>query len=262
MTLWVIGDSYATHKKQSKKYKHLEDTWVERTGRTLNLSIVSNSKISVTVEYIFHKFNNIAKQFQSQDIVIITIPYFERRWHFRSKPLKIFFPTDEEQDAINLYNLNLRHFTEIHETFLENFLYHVNYITKRLDLHTIMIPTFYDSEKLLTSLNYDFKNINFANKSLGELSFLELTENCRNDEAMEWLQTKDPRVNHLVRNNHLVLSDKIVNNIINKEKLDFTTGFQSNFFDIKLSNDQEFVSDQLFDNIMERTHRIKLSNLL
>ena len=262
MTLYIIGDSYATHKKQSKKYKHLEDTWVERTGTFLNEKIISNSKVSVTVEYIFHKFNNIVKDIKNNDIVIITVTYFERRWHFRKKPLKIFFANEEEQEALDYYNNHLRHFTELHETYLENFLFHVNYISKKFNLHTIIIPTFYDSANLIAKINDNFQYLNFANKSLGELSLLELKEECRNDDVLKWIQVKDPRVNHLTRDNHIILSNKIIDNIKNKTELDFNTEFNSNFFDYNLSTDKNFISDQLFDNIMERTHRIKLNNLL
>lgn len=262
MTLWIIGDSYATHKKQSKKYGSLEDSWIERTGRLLGENVNSNSKISITIEYIFNKFNNISHQFNEKDILILSIPYFERRWHFRKHPLKIFFPTEEEQEAIDYYNHHLKHFTEIHKTYLENFLCHVNHISKKLDLHTIMLPTFYDSEKLLSEFNSDFKYISFPNKSLGEISYLELKTNYRHDETITWLQTQDPRVNHLSKLNHIILSNKIINNIKNKTKLDFTTEFLYDFFDFNLANDEKFIKDQLFDNIMKRAHNIKLNNLL
>jgi len=261
MTLWVIGDSYATHRKESKKYRYLEDTWVERTGRLLNQNVVSHAKFSITVEYIFQKFNKISKDFKENDTVIVTLPYFVRRWHFRTKPLKIFFPTDDEQTALEHFSDHLIHFNEIHETFLINFLYHADYVSKKLNLHTIMMPTFFDVDELLKPIKDEFKFINFSDRSLSDVSIKEIKKECNNDKLNEWLQVHDPRVNHLLRSNHIALSNKIVDNIQNKTPIDLSNGFDTDIFDFNLAQDKNFITEQLFDNIMKRTHKIKLKNL-
>ena len=56
----------------------------------------------------------------------------------------------------------------------------------------------------------------------------------------------DPRPNHLVYSNHVIMKDKIINNIKKKEPLFFNTGFLENFLTCDDLRDQNFCDKEMF----------------
>jgi hypothetical protein len=257
--MWVFGESFSYHYKKSKYFNHLEDSWVERTGRSLNQEIIPNAKHSITIEYVFHKFNEQRNNIKENDICIIALPYIDRRWFFQKHLLKIFYLNDDENEALENYKEHLNYFDDLHKVYTINFLYNVNYLTKKLNLHTIVLLSFYDSEEIIEPLKDEFDSINFSKGTISGITINELKKESLNDETNLWLQKNDPRVNHLCRNNHITLSNKIIDNVLHKSAIDLTLGFENNFLDKILMQDPKFIEDQLFGGIMTRLQRIKVN---
>ena len=257
MTLWIIGDSYSICSKSAKRAELMKELWTIRTAKTLGEDVISLSKPSVPVEYIFHKFNDVRHRFKENDIILMTIPYFERRWYFRKSLLKIFFATKQENEAIEFSKKYLNNFHDLHSVYLINFLHNVNDITKKLNLHTIIIPTFVDTNEIIQTLKDDFDSINFSNTSLSTITIGEFKPEAFTEETMTWLQNNDTRPNHLTRTNHEILSNKIIDNIKNKTPIDLTQDFKTNFLNQDLFKDPTFVKEELFNGVIERLHRIK-----
>lgn len=238
----------------------MKDLWTIRTSRSIDESIISLSKPSVPIEYIFHRFNEARHRFKENDIILMTLPYFERRWFFRKSLLKIFFTNKQEAEAIEHSKKYLNHFHELHSLYLINFLYNVNKITHELNLHTIIIPTFYDTDKIINAMKHEFDAIHFSNASLSKITIEEFKPEALNNETVEWLQRNDIRPNHLTKTNHAILSDKIIDNIKNKTPIDLTQGFKTGFVCQELFKDPDFLKDELFNGAMERLQRIKFKN--
>lgn len=242
--IWTFGDSFSKHFKPSKYFNHLEDSWVERTATILGHKVTSNSKPLLTLEHMYYNFNSVRDNIQPNDIVIVTVTNVDRRWFWKNSPLKILYLDDNEQEAVNKYK-------ELHNTqdiYFTNFLYNLTNFTKKLNLHTIVMPSFADGEELVNSVKDDFDAIHFSNIALGTASSHEFVKDFMFDELFN-----DNRVNHFCRDNHIILSDKIIDNIKNKTPIDLTTGFNQHFFN------KDIAKDQLFDDIMSRLLRIKIN---
>lgn len=259
MTIWVFGESFTRHFKKSKYYNHLEDSWVERTRSILDQEVISYAKPSITIEYVFDKFNESRHNIKESDICILSLPYLPRRWFFRKHVLKIHYLDEIEEKAVNNYNTHLNNFSDLHEIYLINFLYNLNTITKRLNLHTIALPSFHDVGNIIDPIKDNFDAIHFSKGNVGEITIMEFKENFLNNDTTAWLQKNDPRVNHLTRKNHIILSNKIVDNVLNKIPIDLTIGFDRHFLDYKLIKDPNFIDDQLFGGIMTRLQKIKVN---
>lgn len=261
MTLWIIGDSYSICSKSPKRAEMMRDLWTIRTSKIIDEPIISLSKPSVPIEYIFYKFNEVRHRFKENDIILMTIPYFERRWYFRKSLLKVFFAEKHETEAMEYSKKYLNYFHELHEIFLFNFLHNVNDISKKLNLHTIVIPTFVDTDKIIQSVRDEFDSIHFSNASLSKITIEEFKPDALTNETMEWLQRNDIRPNHLTKTNHAILSDKIIDNIKNKTLIDLTQGFKTEFLYQDLFKDPTFLKEELFNGAMERLQRIKFKKL-
>jgi len=242
--IWTFGDSFSKHFKPSKYFNHLEDSWIERTATILGHKVTSNSKPLLTLEHIYYNFNNIRNKLHPNDIIIITVTNVDRRWFWRNTPLKILFLDDIEQHAVT----NYKELHDLQEIYFTNFLYNLNHITKKLNLHTIVLPCFLDGEELVNSIKDNFDAIHFGNIALGTASGNEFKKDLDFTELFN-----DDRVNHFCRDNHIILSNKIIDNIQTKTPIDLTTGFKQHFYDNNISQ------DQLFDGIMPRLMRIKIN---
>ena len=252
MTIWTFGDSFTRHFRELKHFENLSDTWVEKTRKLLNHDIVSFSKPLSCIEETFLDFDNIRSKLSSNDIVIMSVTNLERRWFSKNNPLRIINLNKKEKTAINKYIEHLHFQFDLQEIYLVNFLHNLNDITKRLNLHTIVIPSFLNEFNVLENIKDDFNEINFPNAPMARISVYELKSNAKMIDF-----GSDLRTNHMSRDNHIIMTDKIIDNIKNKTPLDFTNGFKENFLDEDLLNDPIFIKDQLFSGITKKLQRIK-----
>jgi len=254
--IWTFGDSFAKHFKESKYFNHLDQSYVEQVSRALDQSVKSFAKPLLTLEHTYENFNKLRNELSKKDIVIVALTNVDRRYFWKNQPLKTLYLNDNEQDAVNYYREYLSNQLELQATFLENFLYNLNALTKKLELHTIVMPSFNDSNVILKTFN-NFDYLHISNCSLAEVSFKEFKPGHMITDMMD-----DLRVNHLCRNNHTILAKKIINNITNKDPLDLTFGFESDFLTNQMLKDPEFTKDQMFGGIMGRLQRIKINRSL
>lgn len=254
MTIWTFGDSFSRHFKQTKHFPSLSESWIEKLSCLTNHEIVSNSDPLLTLEHAFYNFNNLRSNFKEKDIIIVTITNIDRRWFFKKYPLKTLFLSEDEQFAVEKYTKYFDNLLDIQTIYLTNFLYNLDNLTKKLNLHSIVIPSFYDGEIVINDIKHNFNSINFSNISLGTVSYREFKNGFMLEDY-----GKDIRVNHLCKDNHLILCNKIINNINNKTPLDFNSDFKQDFLDDELLKNSKFKKNQLFNEIMVRIMRIKIN---
>lgn len=251
--IWTFGDSFAKHFKQSKYFRDLDQSYVEHISKVLKQPVKSFARPLLTLEHTYEKVNEVRNDLSRNDIVIVALTNVDRRYFWKNQPLKTLYLEEHEQDAVNHYRECLENQLEIQATYLENFLYNINALSKKLELHTIIIPSFQDSDAILKTFD-QFDCLHIPNCSLAEVSFKEFKIG-----NMVTGLNDDVRVNHLCRKNHAVLTKKIVANITVKESLDFTNGFETDFLTNELLKDPNFTKDQMFDGIMGRLQRIKIN---
>lgn len=246
MTIWTFGDSFSRH------FKYLPDTWVERTASILEQKVNSFSRPVTPIEHMFTVFNRERHRIENNDIVIITLTNIDRRWFFKEYPLKIshFF----EGNDLHVYNYYKRFLEnlDIQKTYLTNFLYNVNALSKKMNLHTIVIGNFGEYERYLSSVSKDLNYINVAQGVFSFASDREWKREVIKDVSVEWFMKWDKRLNHFSRTNHILIADKIIDNIKNKTIIDLNSGLATEFLTEEILEDPEFRDYELFKDEWKR----------
>lgn len=258
MTIWVFGDSYA------EQYNNLDKQWMQLVSDNLQTDIRSYGLVGSSAEYTYMSFLNVRKEIKEQDIIIIMLTTHSRRWFFKDypnhtaqpapgtdykAPVSIYNSTgiNEVDEALLQYEDNLNNLI-VFETYLQNFLYNLDHITKKLNLHTIIIPNFYDTQYFLEDKKNLYPNINFANGIIVDASLNEFTK----DYLIEFSTSEvDVRVNHLIKLNHIILANKIINNIKNKSIINLSSEFVKHIIDKNKLYNKDFIEDQLFGGILK-----------
>jgi hypothetical protein len=258
MSLWVFGDSYA------EQYPNLKDQWMTRVANLLDTDVRSFGLVGSSVEFTYHSFNNIRNEIKENDIIILALTTPSRRWFFKRHPSHTAQPIPgtnykepsltynltgfkEIDDALAFYEAYLNNH-EVYKSYLQNFLYNLDNFTKKLNLHTIIIPNFYDTLHFLKDVKDQYPNIYFANGMMVDVSLNEFTK----EYLIEYsTSTVDVRVNHLLKSNHIILADKIIDNIKNKSIIDLELDFDKHVFTKEKMNNKEFIDDQLFGRVIQ-----------
>ena len=249
MTIWVFGDSFSKH------FDYLPDTWVERTRTAVRQDINSFSKAMTTLEYSFYKFNEQRHNIQKNDIVFMSITTLPRRWFWKEKPFRGLDLNETDQEASNYYEKYLLNHDEIQKTYLIDFLYNLHYLTKKLNLHTILLFNFYDFDRTLENLVKEFPLFHIANGRVGIASDYEYKPEIVRSINAEWFMKWDKRINHFIRSNHLIISDKFIENIKHKTPIDFFSGLITGVLDDQVLTDTQFTDYELFTEEMKRTQK-------
>lgn len=238
MTIWIFGDSFSRH------FKSLPDTWVERLSTGLNQKIRSFARPTNPLEHTFFKFDKNRNNIQQNDIIIFTITNIHWRWFDKENPYNV---TDHKDNAYENYEIFLSYYIELHKVYLTNFLFNLNDLTRKLNLHTIVIENFFHYETMMQDLYYQMPYIHFAKGILSEASDREWKKElimvAANEATIKW----DGRLNHFIRSNHIRIADKIIDNIKNKNPIDFTQGLITDYLDHNIFNDVKFREYELFE---------------
>ena len=244
MAIWVFGDSFLKH------FPTHPDSWVELTSKQLNQEVTSYAKNLSTVEYTFFKFNEMKHQIKENDILIISLTLLLRRWFFIERPFIIDgvrYVNDQEQEAIYYYDRFLKYNTELHQVYAQNFLYNVHNLTEKLNLHTIIFPNFFDFDNLIKKIEPELPLLNFVVGRLGIISDYEFDNKIVETSGVEWFMKRDIRLNHLIKSNHKILSEKVIDNIKNKTKINLTKDMVQGVLDNRMLTDPEVFKNELFE---------------
>ena len=251
MTVWVFGSSYA------KNYG-FKDQWINLVAQNFKTGLISYGLDGCSLDYSYQKFNNNRDRIQDNDIIIFPLTTHIKRWFFKYKPeqnlvfdeiidVKNFkFTTvtdnDKESEALTAYYTNLNN-QSVYETYTINFFYNLQQLTKKKNLHSIILTSCYDTEEWIKDKKNEFPLLNFSLNKLLDVSLLEYSKQYFIDMDVG---IHDFRVNHLTRSNHIVLANKIIDNIENKKPIDLTTGFHKHLINKDCTKDIDFVNKELF----------------
>ncbi len=254
MTVWVFGASYAEY------YEGLHDQWMQRVAAGLGTDLQVYSVAGASSEYTYYNFNSVRQNIKEKDVVIIPLTTTTRRWFFKDyphhsaqpvpgtdfkDPKVIYDPTGypEIDEALQMYEEHLNHL-DVFNTYLLDFLYNVNYLTKQKNLHTIILESYWDTEYFLKDKKTEFPYLHF---SIEKLLSVSLDEYSKEYLIQDNFSTNDKKVNHLLRTNHIILADKILDNIKYNKPIDLSRGFAKHLVKIGSFTDPEFVEKEMFN---------------
>jgi len=159
------------------------------------------------LEFTYQRFNIARKKIKQDDVIVIALTDFDRRWFFKNYPQfaeQDCSPTDnkKENKAIKLFRRHLDH-KEIHHTYLIDFLYNLESLVDEIRAHVIILPNFADVENFFKDKKDLFPLLNIANGKLDNIA----------DKSI------DANLNHLSNDAHTRLAQQIINNVRNKESI-------------------------------------------
>ena len=258
MTIWAFGDSFVADYKNIPGHKNQHNkrnikSWIYAVGDKLNQTVNNKALCGSSPDYSYEQFNSARDSIDYKDIIIVGITNLDRRWLLRKIPyftifndIKVMNQINDQSvaTAIKQYLTHLDH-RELYKTYCLDFLYNLDNLTKERDLHTIVLPIMHDEFEWLTALDFKFTNFHWPN--------YPLTQICNNEYEQSFFYKihgnviADGKVNHLTWSNHAVLTDKIVDNIKNKNKLDLENGFKQHHITAQSVNDRNFLNWEFAD---------------
>lgn len=252
MSLWIFGDSF------TDQYTPVE-TWMKQVADRLEQKPNYYGQRGSSLAYTYEKFNEVREQIQPNDIVIIAPTDLARRWFFRERHQQTAWASIDERGptskAIREYVLYLED-EKTHLIYLMNFLYNVNYLAKTRNVKTVILPCFdWLADELYRCAN-QFPDIHIAKGCLVRVSVNELEEGQINNMTM-LARGVEFRMCHLIKSNHDILANKIVNYIKNNEAISLEQDFIKHVVTPRILSTVEYSKAELF-NVHEQPFYNKL----
>ena len=208
---------------------------------------------SSSLEFTYEAFNTYRHEIKQNDIVILIVTNMGSHWFFRENPSKTYWmimdKDPEMRERIETYLTHLEN-KELKELYLKNFLYNLQYLTKKLSLHTIVLSTFKHGNESLEKI--DLPLLNIARDNLYNVSVNEFEDGVT-DPFKFFRRGVDFRISHLTHSNHTVLANKIVTSIKEKTPLTLATEFKKGIITKNALNDNSFYDKEIFGiNIIDQ----------
>ena len=233
-TLWVFGDSYVAQSHSgldTLKQNH----WIHFLATSLECQETKlYGHTGAANEWIYYQFYSALPEIKSSDYVVFVSSQINRRW---------FFPNDigssnylininnngissAEKNALKNYAKYLDN-TMISRIFFENMCNSIHYHALKDQLNLILLPGFESGEDGFPVNGRYSVDGNLFNVGINEIKGKSI-ENWNN-----FISTihkgQDPRPGHLSYDNHVILSEKLINTFLNSQTVDLNNGFKEDF---------------------------------
>jgi len=257
MTVWVFGDSFATLIDKSENQKQ----YMEIIADHYNTDLKTFGICGTNLEYTYNEFHRERDNIQNGDILIITTTVIARRWFFECNP---DLAADDlgreysETQSIKRYRAFLDTNYVPHRINFFNFLYTVNELSEKLNLKTMVLCVCIDTEEILENFKNKIPKVHIAKGLLNDDLYLkEMTDEFKNYyESLAYDKRGDPRPNHMIKSNHIILADKIINHINQGTDIDLTQVFVEKYIGFK---DEQDYTDEFFgfawDTFVDRSSK-------
>ncbi len=244
MTLWILGDSFCV---DSELINPAPVIWQWHRVLTNNLKI-KNIKVIAEFgssnEYIIMCLINVMKEAKENDIIIVQTTESHRYWFLEKHPWysNIYGMIDKDKTFNGLINKNEVKAVELYYKHIQNeekdklrldsYYALLNEFNKNLAKRNIkmyVLPGF-QMPHYFTINGYNVK---------GTLNDISVSEFTSDKEGEEWFiknQEPDRRLNHMTKDNHIILADKLYETIKYKKDLDLTSGFRQRFLNLLTGN--------------------------
>lgn len=253
MTVWVFGSSYAAH-------YNILGQWMQQVSHNLDTDLQVYAAKGSSIEYSYYNFNNVRSNIKENDTVIVALTTNSKRWFFKDYPEhhaspmpdadyknpKVIYDTTglpEVDEACALYEDCLSNI-DVFNTYLTNFLYNLQYLTKQKNLNSIILISYWDTEYFLQNIINDLPLLHFPKGKLLDISIDEYSKEYILQHDFSYA---DKKINHLTKSNHTVLANKITDFVNNKKSIDLTQGFVKHLITSKSIKDTDFIKEELFN---------------
>lgn len=241
--LYVFGDSFShpiSHFNSSNELRRsqkefpdfypLEHNWVNLVAKELTgtQEHINDSMAGCANEFIFHRYMAYMNEYKKGDYIIVCLTSQDRRWlvercpHLSNWANSKIDPgvkggvTKQEHNAIHQYAKYL------HSDIASNAIYnsiiwaiiHGAVNLEPLGVKVLILPGFHP--------------INGVTGTLTETSFGEFDSIKTLDTFYK--KTNDSRWNHFSEQNHQILANKVCKFFTDFERVDLTTGFETNIY--------------------------------
>lgn len=252
MALWIYGDSYADG------YIGKPWSWSNTIARTLDLNIHNHGISGTGLESMYGLFQTYMSGYQKDDVLIFCLTQFHRQNFIPGYPQISIAPSLDNvfitpPDIKKKYKKAFQLFTDVlyseanAKINFTNFLFCLEHLATSKGVKIICLPCFSDVQEFLTTTQYQFPSIYFANGNLFSISENE----CIQQETTKFFYDFEARANHMCKRNHLVLADKILAHIHSNNDINLTTGFHKQFvskeqaLDISFANEEFLHTDKM-----------------
>lgn len=244
MTIWSFGGSF------SITLTGVDDTWQQQLTKKLDIPINYMGLGGSSLDYTYKKFNSVRNEIEKNDILVLTLPDIDRRWFIKDKPEESNWNwvsrEDRNHESMKYFLVYLNN-TEPYEIYFLNFLYNLHNFTKKLNLHTILLPCFNDTLEILQKRKDQFPQFFIANGALDQINRDEFDQKFLDDYGYIKYGENDLRINHMIKSNHTILADKLLQSIKEKTNINLKDTFVKSILNRQSFKDVNFSKDELFN---------------
>jgi hypothetical protein len=230
--LWAFGDS-ALWERNFLTGDYAHETWINILAGELNLELQNHALGGTSIEWVFYTYHRALENIKKGDVVILALTSINRRWvvsrdpAFTQPALLEDLPFSKQvvdfkgytQEEIRAFDYLLNNVNaELMQIQLELFIDAVAAHQKEKEFVVITMPSTTITEKC------DISRPNFIN-CYG--NFYNIAKREVTPETPPRV-IPDPRVNHIVGANHLILAKKYMEAIRHGGTIDLNNGFVEN----------------------------------
>jgi hypothetical protein len=218
--LWVFGDSFSALPKTSADH----DLWTEIVSANL-IGIKEHKNFAawgVSNDYIFHLLVENVNSMQMGDYVIIQPTQRHRQWFFDDPELGNYWIKDlnkyvsKEQSTAVEYYTNYLQKDYVDDLRYRQFIMSLERLAQIAEhLRILVLPGF-----------WPVPGVTGALIDICDGEFFDLNN------IIKWLDEtkgKDPRYNHMSKNNHAILAEKIISFFKDGKVIELNTEFEKGF---------------------------------
>ena len=239
--LYVFGDSFSVPSQAISKSDWVDWQWTVQLSERMNMTLNSMGEFGVSNEWIILKCNNFVKEFKPGDHIIVQTTEAGRYWYFKDKhwfgnPFGLHddlvgegYLSKGEADALKGY-ITYIHTDEKEALRQQSHYAYLNTIRWKLsheDIHMHILPGFDQPTQFPIAVT--------KGPVIGCLQVVSSNEFIDRKRAEEWYgqtDVPDQRLNHLSKDNHSLLAERLYNHITKGTELDFTKGWLGSYLSI------------------------------
>lgn len=219
--LWIFGDSFAMPLPTDSKF----DSWPLQVARKLGVEASMNFAMpGVSNDYIFYQLTEHLNSTEKGDFIIIQTTNKNRQWFFEDPVLCNYnirdidkFITKDQSRALKEYILHLQKDGLDEVRYLQFSLALERVVQLMPHARFLILPGFHQTHGVEGSL------IQVCDSEFVNPDAVTTYYNAHDG--------KDPRNNHLSRNNHNKLTEKIIDFFNSGKMLDLTVDFEKHFLE-------------------------------
>tara|TARA_B110000285_G_C15124603_1_gene619363 strand:+ start:881 stop:1663 length:783 start_codon:yes stop_codon:yes gene_type:complete len=238
-TLYIFGDSFSVPSATLNNGNWMEWQWSVLLSTKLKMTLSTEAVFGSSNSWILSKLSKKLDSYNPGDKIIVQTTQYHRFWFFKDKPYisnvhhviedlnEIKSLTKDEQLSLNLYYKHmqqddldlLRRETEF------SYLNNIKWLLGKRGVELFILPGF-DHPQIIPLA---------GPKILGTLQTISYGEFVDNNSGKKWyaqLNTPDQRLNHMCKDNHAILADRLYKHIKHKDTLNLADEYSSGFLSI------------------------------